>query len=70
MKNVMKMFGDTFTEYNVMLVNLREMNMKLANNYREKRVYDLFIYLVNKCYNREAADLWDKMIKNKFFVTL
>ncbi len=65
---MIKMFGDTFTEYNVLLVDLREMNIKVANNYRQRRVYDLFTFLVNKGYEREAADLWNKMIKYNFFV--
>ncbi len=68
MKDKMKVYGDTYTEYNVMLINLQEMNLKLITDYKQKRLYDLFIYLVNKGYIREAADIWDRMIKNHFFV--
>ena len=67
MKDVITMYGDTFTEYNKLVVNLREMNIKITNNYKQKRVYDLFMFLVIKGYKREAADLWNKMITNNFF---
>ena len=69
MKDMMKMNGNTFTEYNVLSVNLREMVMKHSDNYMQKRIYDLFTYLVNKGYKMEAADIWDKMINHNFFAT-
>jgi hypothetical protein len=63
-----EMYGDTFTEFNIMWVNLREMNLKLVNNYKQRRVCDLFEYLINKGYYKEGADLWENMIKKNFFV--
>jgi hypothetical protein len=69
MKENMRMYGDTFTEFNVMVFNLREMNIRLVKDYRQQSIYDLFIYLVNKGYKKEASELWDKMISFNFFGT-
>jgi hypothetical protein len=69
MEEKKKMYGDTFTEFNVMVFNLREMNIKMIHDYRRQRIYDLFIFLINKGFKREAAELWDKMISYNFFIT-
>ncbi len=68
MNDTIKMFGDTYTEFNVMFVNYRELNMNLINTSEQKRLYDLFSYLVNKGYDNAAIDLWDNMIKKNFIV--
>jgi len=63
MNDSIKMYGDTYTEFNVMVINYRKLNMDLINTTEYKRLYDLFSYLVNKGYDNTAADLWDNMIK-------
>lgn len=60
---VIKMFGDTFTEFNTIVVNVHEMHMLLYNNYEQKRLYELFTFLMNKGHKLEAAELWNDMIK-------
>jgi hypothetical protein len=44
------------------------MNIKLDNNCRQRRLYDLFTFLVIKGHEREAVNIWDIVIKKNFFV--
>ena len=68
MDDVFTIYGDTFPEYTDLSVYFIEMKLNFKSTSEEKRLYDLFNYLVNRGYEQEASDLQDNMIKQNFIV--
>jgi hypothetical protein len=64
----MKMYGDTYVEFNELVINIREMNLNLINSSKQQKLYNLFSYLVNNGYKNIAEDLWYNVIRNNFIV--
>jgi hypothetical protein len=68
MNDFMKMYGDTYVEFNELVINIREMNLNLINSSKQQKLYNLFSYLVNNGYKNIAEDLWYNVIRNNFIV--
>ena len=68
MNDFMKMYGDTYVEFNELVINIREMNLNLINSSEQQKLYNLFSYLVNNGYKNAAEDLWYNVIRNNFIV--
>ena len=66
MDDIFGLFNNNFSSFNDLNYYFLEMNLNLENNSEQKIINDLFKYLVNRGYNREASDLWDIIIKRNF----
>jgi hypothetical protein len=62
------LIGDTFTKFTDLSVYFIEMNLNLKSISEQKRLYDLFVHLVNRGHEKAASDLWDNMIRQNFIV--
>jgi len=67
-KEIMRMYQETFNDYNALISNLYESNINLINASEKKKLYSLFSYLVKNGYTNAAEDLWEKVIRINFIV--
>jgi len=67
-KEIMRMYQETFNDYNALISNLYESNINLINASENKKLYSLFSYLVKNGYTNAAEDLWEKVIRINFIV--